>query len=215
MNKKIIILILISIFLGGSVFATVVTQRKIPSQTQTQTQSQKQVGNYINNQNTDVGVPVTKRKMVRLAENIKTCKPYSENMNADYMGLNIAYNVNIVGWVNNKCRLNFTAKTNGTSSSFASLYGINASDAEVLSFVPKFRCDFTKAQLEYVGDSILQEEERNQGVKNNMLKNPNNISISSIGSSDIKLLDVVFNQQACTLLNAPDLDKVMQNLLQF
>lgn len=80
------------------------------------------------------------------------------------------YKVSIEGWINNKCRLNFAANISGTNSSFANLYGVDPSTATILSFAPKIQCNFTKQQLEYVGDSILQEQERNHGATNNMLK---------------------------------------------
>ena len=70
----------------------------------------------------------------------------------------------------------------------------------------------SKQQLEYAGDSILQENERSAGNVN-MLKDPNSINISpNLSSSDMRLLDVILNQGACTILNLPDLDNVLQML---
>ena len=134
------------------------------------------------------------------------------------MGMDMNYKVSIEGWINNKCRLNFTANIGGANSSFSSIYGIDASDATILSFAPKIQCNFTKQQLEYVGDSILQEQERNQGATNNMLKNPNEISMATftnINDSDKRLLEVILSDNACTILNTNDLNNLMQNLMQF
>ena len=183
-------LFLVLILAGGSVLASVVTQRTPNPNSQ-------------------------KNKLI--AQNIKTCKPYSESMNSDYMGMNISYNLQIKGWVNNKCRLDFEADISGASSSFQNLYGINSEDATVLSFAPKIRCEFTKQQLDYVGDSILQEEERNNGANNNMLKDPNNIqfSMDNLSDSDQKLMDVVLNQKACTIINMADLDNMMRNFQMY
>lgn len=195
MKKFYVIAFFIVALIGSNVFAQVVTiQRKTNNQAATSTASSK------NN---------------NLVNSIKNCKPYSENLNSDYMGVNVSYQVKIDGWVNNKCRLNFTAKANNASSSFKETYGIDASDATILSFAPKIRCDFTQQQLDYVGDSILQEEERNQGATNNMLKDPNSINFSNFGTSDMKLVDVVLRQQACQILNTEDLNKIMENLMLF
>ncbi len=184
--KKYILALLLILAASGSVFATVVTQRAVNPNSQ---------------------------KNQLIAQNIKTCKPYSESMNSDYMGMNISYNLQIKGWINNKCRLDFEADIKGASSSFQSLYGIEASEANVFSFAPKIRCEFTKQQLEYVGDSILQEEERNNGAYNNMLKDPNNINLSmnNLSDSDQRLMDVVLNQNACTILNMSDFNNVMNH----
>ena len=134
------------------------------------------------------------------------------------MGMDMNYKVSIEGWINNKCRLNFAANISGTNSSFANLYGVDPSTATILSFAPKIQCNFTKQQLEYVGDSILQEQERNHGATNNMLKNPNEISMATftnINDSDKRLLEVILSDNACTILNTNDLNNLMQNLMQF
>ncbi|MBD5401923.1 hypothetical protein HDR58_03855 [bacterium] len=205
--KKIYLIALISLlFIGTQVcFGVVTTTRKSsPNTSQNKTQETKQV-------------TTVQRKSTgsKLSDSVKMCKPYSESLGADFMGMNISYQVSIEGWINNKCRLNFIAQTNGTSQSFEQLYGISPEDAIVSSFVPKIRCEFTKQQLDYVGDSILQEQERNSGKRNNMLKDPNSISISSLSPSDGKLLDVVMNQGACQILNSGDLNKMLDSLLQF
>lgn len=188
--KKIYLFILVILFAGCGAFATVVTQRRV-----------------------NPAPPVQNTKQQKVANNIKTCKPYTESMNSDYMGMNISYNLTIRGWINNKCRLDFNADIKGTSASFQNMYGIEPSDATILSFAPKIRCEFTKQQLAYVGDSILQEDERNNGAYNNMLKDPNNIDLSAFGSlssADQKLIDVIVNQGACTILNASDLENLLR-----
>ena len=99
---------------------------------------------------------------------------------------------------------------------FNNLYGVDPSMAQIMTFEPKVKCEFTKQQLEYVGDSILQEQERNYGKTNNMLKNPSDIEIPNINNlteSDAKLLDIIMNEKACTILNAPDTTKMIESLL--
>lgn len=150
-----------------------------------------------------------------LANNMKMCKPYKETMVSDMGGIDFNFLISINGWVNNKCVVNFNAQSSGINSMFKSLYGVDSSQAQIYTFEPKIRCEFTRQQLEYVGDSILQEEERNSGAKGNMLKNPNNISISSsnMSESDERLLDVVINQGACKILNGGDMGKMLDSLL--
>lgn len=183
------------IFISSQVFGAVVTERKINRPTTTQS-SYKSGNNFANS--------------------IKMCKPYSESMKSDYLGMNINYRLKIDGWVNNKCRLNFTADVAGLSSSFNSLYGVNPSDASVSTFAPKIRCEFTKQQLQYVGDSILEEQSRSNGGR--MLKDPNSISLpglNNLSASDQRLLNVVLGQNACTLLNSGDLGNLMNSLLGY
>ena len=182
MKKIIAVLLFSTYFICTQVFATVITQRRVSPKTE------------------------------KIVEAIKTCMPYRETLNTDYMGMNMNFEMKIDGWINNKCYLSFKAQTSGASSSFKELYGVDSSDADIYSFAPKVKCGFTKQQLEYVGDSILQEEERSSGTVNNMLKNPNDINISNLKDSDMRLIDVVFNQGACSLENSQDLNQLMKML---
>ena len=147
--------------------------------------------------------------------NFRTCKPYREKMSAEYMGVNMDYDIEIAGWNNGKCILNFTSKMTSVGESFSQLYGIDPSDAVVSAFAPNIRCEFTQAQLLYAGDSILQEKERDKGAKNNMLKNPNEISFpdfKDISVDDAKLLQVIFGDKACKIVNIDELMKVFKSL---
>ena len=204
MKKILSILILAFMFIGLKSFAAVVTERKLnrPQQQQKQPAQKPAVG----------------KTKPDISSSLKTCKPYTETMRADYLGMNVNYKVTIAGWVNNKCRLDFIAETSGTSSSFGALYGVDPSEVSVSAFVPKIRCEFTKQQLEYVGDSILQEEERNAGAKNNMLKDPNGVDLaglSNLNASDARLLSVVLGSNACTILNLEggDLNNLLQTIM--
>lgn len=206
LTKLFAILFVVGIFIGSQVFGAVVTERRInkPTSTPTTQQQYKRPTAQTNSKNST------------FANNLKMCRPYSESMKSDYMGMNINYNIKIDGWVNNKCRLNFTANASGLSSSFSSIYGIDPSDATVSAFTPKIRCEFTKEQLQYVGDSILEEGSRSNGGR--MLKDPNSINLigaNGLSGSDQRILSVVLGQKACTLLNSNDLNNLMNSLMGF
>ena len=66
--------------------------------------------------------------------NLKTCKPYKETMDSEYMGIKIKYEIEILGWINNKCTLNFKSKMTGIDESFKDMYGIDPSDATISAF---------------------------------------------------------------------------------
>lgn len=209
MKKIFTILILLGVFIGSQVLADVVTTtRKINKPTTTPSQQYNKPANtqYKPQQNT------TGRK---LADSVKSCRPYSETMVTDMGGVNFAFKVSIGGWINNKCRLDFVSDAKGIASSFEQIYGVSASQAQISTFAPKVRCNFTKQQLAYVGDSILQEEARKKGGNGRMLKNPNQISFSGFSSSDARLMDVLMNDNACTILNANDLGNMLQSIMGF
>ena len=196
------------IFACGQVFAEVVTKRPITKRP-VQNQYQTNGGVQTTTQTKRVSSGST------LADNVTMCKPYSESLNSNVGGINFTFNIKIAGWVNNKCRVDFIAKSTGISEMFQSLYGFSASDAQISTFEPKVKCEFTKQQLLSVGDSILQEEERNRGAKNNMLKNPNEIDISGLANlsgSDVGLMNVILNDRACTIQNAGDSNAMFESL---
>lgn len=207
--KKFYLVLLLSILLvGGSVFADVVqTTRQIRRDNRVQTQTKTDTSNVIQTRRRTTGN--------KLADNIMICKPYNEILNTDVAGINFTFKLSIAGWVNNKCRLDFIAQSTGISQMFEQLYGTDASNASIYTFEPKIRCEFTKQQLLDVGDSILQENERNAGARNNMLKNPEDVvipSASDMSISDAKLMDVILNDKACTILNAGDSSKMFESL---
>ena len=189
------------------VFADVVTTtRRINSSTTPKNQSSEQI----------VKKEISAQE--RIAQNIKMCKPYSETLNTDVSGINFSFNIKINGWVNDKCQLDFSAKSTGINELFSSIYGVDSSNAIITTFEPKVKCSFTKEQLEYVGDSILQEEERDNGTVNNMLKNPNDIDLSSFGAlseSDNKLMNVLLNDRACRIQNVQDSGNLLDSLFSF
>ena len=148
-------------------------------------------------------------------KNITSCKPYSEKMSAEYMGMLVDYELYIRGWINNKCVIDFKSNVKGVGSSFAKTYNIDAKDAQIFTFAPIVKCQFSKEQLEYVGDSILQEKEREKGASNNMLKNPNSVHLpdmKNMSQSDAKLLEVVLGHNACEMQNDGNLHQMVNDL---
>ncbi len=213
MKKMYIILLLVGLFIGSQVMADVVTTTRKINKPQSQTQQKQQ---NVQTQTRKTTPPVTKRTTGnKLVDNIMSCKPYSETMVSDIDGVNFDFKVTIAGWVNNKCRLDFISDVSGIASSFEQMYGVEASQAQISAFAPKVRCEFTKQQLAYVGDSILQEEARKKGDNGRMLKNPDEISFDNFSASDARLMKILLNDRACTILNANDLGNMLQNLMGF
>lgn len=210
MKKIYLILLVAFLLIGGQVLADVVTKRPV---TKRPVQNHSEYETNVQKNNTTQVKRVSSGN--KLADNVTMCKPYSESLKSNLGGMNFIFNIKIAGWVNNKCRVDFIAKSTGINEMFQSLYGVSASEAQISTFEPKIKCEFTKQQLLSVGDSILQEEERNKGAKNNMLKNPSDIDISGLANlsgSDVGLMNVILNDRACTILNAGDSNAMFESL---
>lgn len=158
-------------------------------------------------------VPVVKRQK-SFENNLSMCVPYKETMMTEYMGMKMKYSIEIAGWVNNKCVLNFDASMLDAGMTFEDTYGFEPDSVEVFGFAPKVRCEFTKKQLLYVGDNILQEKNKDR----KMLKDPNKIEfpeMKDMSISDIKLLQIILNDRACKVVNANDFIQIFQSLFEF
>lgn len=139
------------------------------------------------------------------------CTPYKEKLKTEYMGMNVEYTVEILGWINNRCILNFSMDILSPGSTFESTYGVSDDMVEVFGFAPKVRCEFSKQQLLYVGDSILEEKQKDR----KMLKNPEQIDspdFRDLSFSDMKLLQVILNDRACKILNSDEIFNMFENL---
>ncbi len=150
-----------------------------------------------------------------LSSIIKSCIPYKETLKAQYMGVDMIYKIGIEGWQNGKCILNFETNATGTGSDFMQEYGIDPSEVTVSAFTPKIRCEFTRSQLLYVGDSVLEESSRGSSK---MLKNPNDIIFpepDKMSLSDLKLLDLLLRQKACKITNWNEFKSIIQEVVDF
>lgn len=215
--KKFYFIWLFTVLLIGSqiVMADVVTTTR---RIQKPTESTQQVQSSYSSQ-TRVKkevVPVTTR--ARLSNSVKSCKKYSETLDSSISGVDFNFKISILGWVDNKCRVDFEANSTGINEMFSLIHGMDPSMAKISSFEPNVRCEFTKEQLVRVGDSILQEEEREQNGSSKMLKNPGLVTIkpaSELSGSDAALMDVILREGACTILNAPDSNAIFESLFNF
>ena len=218
--KKFYLLGLVAILLVGThAFADVVTTtRRIKPSTET-SQQKKEVksstASKIKNTKQQQAPQTTDTK---LSSSVKNCKRYSETLDSTISGVDFNFKISILGWHNNKCRVDFVAKSTGINEIFSSLHGMDPSMATISIFEPNVRCEFTKQQLLRVGDSILQEEERASNSGRKMLKDPSLItikSVSELSGSDAALMDVILRERACTILNAPDSDAMFDSLLNY
>ena len=218
MKKMYLVGLLAVLLVGTHAFADVVTttRRIKPS---SETSQQKEVTRSSSPKkikNLQQQTPQTND--TKLSSSVKNCKRYSETLDSTISGVDFNFKISILGWQNNKCRVDFVAKSTGINEIFSSLHGMDPSMATITAFEPKVRCEFTKQQLMRVGDSILQEEERASNSGRKMLKDPSLItikSVSELSGSDAALMDVILRERACTILNAPDSNAMFDSLLNY
>lgn len=171
----------------------------------------KRANNEIFEQTSEIQKPAKSN----FEQNFAMCKPYREKLSAEYLGMLIDYELIIRGWINDKCVIDFVSRVKGTGPSFSKTYNTAPKDAQIFSFAPQIKCEFTKEQLEYTGDVVLQEKERDSGITNNMLKNPNSINLpqmNNLSQSDTRLLEVIIGDRACEIINDKNLEEMVKNL---
>lgn len=165
---------------------------------------------YQPSQNNNAQLELKKPEISSLEQSVMMCKPYSETMESEFLGLTLDYNIQILGWHNDMCVIEFQANIDGIGNSFKEIYGIEAKDAQISAFAPHIRCEFSKQQIIYVGDNILQENENSR----KMLKNPNEINLpqlSEMKEQDARLMKVLMNDKACEITNDDELNKMINN----
>ena len=113
-------IVAVAILVSSKGFADVVTKRPV-NRPSTTTHHRPNYNNTTQTQRKSTGN--------KLADNVMMCKPYSESLNSNLGGRNFNFNVRIEGWVNNKCRLNFVARSTGINAIFKSLYGVDVCQA--------------------------------------------------------------------------------------
>ena len=216
MKKLYFVALLTVLLVGTHAFADVVTTTRRINPTSTPSQQKRVTNPAVKKVNTQQQAPSSNE--TRLSQSVKTCRKYSETLDSTISGVDFNFKISILGWNNNKCRVDFVAKSTGINEIFSSLHGMDASMATITTFEPNVRCEFTKQQLERVGDSILQEEERAKNSGRKMLTDPSLVtikSVSELSGSDAALMDVILRERACTILNAPDSDAMFDSLLNY
>lgn len=149
--------------------------------------------------------------------NFRTCEPLHISESMDIFGLKISFQVDINGWVNNKCSYYMTGNIGGLGKDIREVFNINQSvtDEQIAKFKPIIECNFSKAELNTVVDAFVARNERNTIQIAQMLEKPNkkyNDSIQKLTPEEEKFVQMITTGNVCKIPNSTEL---MEQFSQF
>ena len=149
--------------------------------------------------------------------NFRTCEPLHISESMDIFGLKISFQVDINGWVNNKCSYYMTGNIGGLGKDIREVFNINQSvtDEQIAKFKPVIECNFSKDELNTVVDAFVARSERNTTQIAQMIEKPNkkyNDSIQKLTPEEEKLVQMITTGNVCKIPNSSEL---MEQFSQF
>lgn len=142
--------------------------------------------------------------------NFRTCEPLHISESMDIFGLKISFQVDINGWVNNKCSYYMTGNIGGLGKDIREVFNINQSvtDEQIAKFKPVIECNFSKDELNTMVDAFVARSERNTTQIAQMLEKPNkkyNDSIQKLTPEEEKLVQMITTGNVCKIPNSSEL----------
>lgn len=149
--------------------------------------------------------------------NFRTCEPLHISESMDIFGLKISFQVDINGWVNNKCSYYMTGNIGGLGKDIREVFNINQSvtDEQIAKFKPVIECNFSKDELNTMIDAFVARSERNTTQIAQMLEKPNkkyNDSIQKLTPEEEKFVQMITTGNVCKIPNSSEL---MEQFSQF
>lgn len=149
--------------------------------------------------------------------NFRTCEPLHISESMDIFGLKISFQVDINGWVNNKCSYYMTGNIGGLGKDIREVFNINQSvtDEQIAKFKPVIECNFSKDELNTMVDALVARRERYTTQIAQMLEKPNkkyNDSIQKLTPEEEKLVQIITTGNVCKIPNSSEL---MEQFSQF
>lgn len=149
--------------------------------------------------------------------NFRTCEPLHITESMDIFGLKISFQVDINGWVNNKCSYYMTGNIGGLGKDIREVFNINQSvtDEQIAKFKPVIECNFSKDELNTMIDAFIARNERNTIQIAQMLEKPNkkyNDSIQKLTPEEEKFVQMITTGNVCKIPNSSEL---MEQFSQF
>ena len=128
----------------------------------------------------------------------------------DIFGLKISFQVDINGWVNNKCSYYMTGNIGGLGKDIREVFNINQSvtDEQIAKFKPVIECNFSKDELNTMVDALVARRERYTTQIAQMLEKPNkkyNDSIQKLTPEEEKLVQMITTGNVCKIPNSAEL----------
>ena len=156
----------------------------------------------------------------RYRNNLKECVPFHFNQSLDLFGLKFYFNLDINGWIDDKCEYKITTQIKSIGKDIREVYNIKATDEQIAAFQPNVECHFTKAQLEVLVDGLFPQN-TNQSAISKMLTSPEKklknkaaATTKQLTPEEEKLAMMLMTENVCSIPNKDDLMKQFNELVK-
>lgn len=146
----------------------------------------------------------------RYLDNFRNCEPLHLTESMDIFGLKIAFQVDINGWVDNKCSYYMTGNIGGLGKDIREVFNINQSvtDEQIAKFKPVVECNFSKDELNTMVDALVARNEKNTTQIAQMLEKPNkkySDAIQKLTPEEEKFIQMITSGNVCKIPNSSEL----------
>ena len=135
---------------------------------------------------------------------LKSCQPYNENININFLGFDFSINLKSNGWVNQKCSYEFIANVNSISPELKQMFSINAQDSEISSVKPQVECNFNKKQLDIFVTELMTMADKldsfsDKNMKDAVYKADKDLKLNN--KRNEKFISLMKDSNVCRLVN--------------
>ena len=134
----------------------------------------------------------------------------------DLFGLKISYQIDVNGWVDNKCSYYMTGNIGGIGKDIREVFNVKATDETIAAIKPKLKCNFTQSQLNTLVDGFLAAQERKMAeAAETSMSAEKSIAYkkTKLSPAEEKLVAMLVTENVCTVPNKDELMEQFNKLV--
>ncbi len=154
--------------------------------------------------------------MDRYVKNFRGCEPLHMSQSIDLFGLKISYQVDVNGWVDNKCSYYMTGNIGGIGKDIREIFDVKASDETIAAIKPELKCNFTQSQLNVLVDGFIAAQERKMAEATEAsLSAEKSLAYkkTKLSPAEEKLVAMFVTENVCTVPNKDELMEQFNKLI--
>ena len=153
----------------------------------------------------------------RYKNNMRECVPFHFNQYIDFFGLKLYFNIDINGWIDNKCEYKITGQIQSIGKDIREVYEIKVSDEQIAKFKPIIECHFDKTQLNVLVDGLFSTSPSSKSTISKMLESPEkklNRNSTKLTPEEERLASMMMTENVCKVPNKDELMKQLEELMK-
>jgi len=153
----------------------------------------------------------------RYTENMRNCVPFHFNQYLDLFGLKIYFNIDINGWIDNKCEYKITGNISAIGNDIREVFDVKIADEQISKIKPVIECHFDKTQLNTMIDAFISHNSQTETTVSKMLESPEKRLKNSkyqLTPEEEKLMLMLMSDNVCQVPNKDEIIQQFTELMQ-